>query len=69
MTRNQLTHCNDNEFISWKVLLDSVCFVMSYEDTYITYSCLKCVAIIMARFDKYYDNLNMTLEVSMAVKI
>ena len=42
---------NDNEFISRKVLLDSVLFVMPYEDTYITYSCLKCVAFIMARFD------------------
>ena len=42
---------NDNEFISRKVLLDSVLFVMSYEDTYITYSCLKFVAFIMARFD------------------
>ena len=43
---------NDNEFISRKVLLDLlVLFVMSYEDTYITYSCLKFVAFIMARFD------------------
>ena len=41
---------NDNEFISRKVLLDSVLFVMSYEDTYITRSCLKFVAFIMARF-------------------
>ena len=42
---------NDNDFISRKVLLDSVLVVMSYEDTYITYSCLKFVAFIMARFD------------------
>ena len=42
---------NDNEFISRKVLLDSVLLVMSYEDTYITYSCLKFVAFIMSRLD------------------
>ena len=42
---------NDNEFISRKVLLESVFFVMSYEDTYITYLCLKFGAFIMARFD------------------
>ena len=42
---------NDNEFISRKVLLDSVLLVMSYEDTHITYPCLKFVAFIMARFD------------------
>ena len=42
---------NDNEFISRKVLLDSVLFVMSYKDTHITYSCLKFVAFIMARFE------------------
>ena len=42
---------NDNEFISRKVLIESVLFVMSYEDTYINYSCLKFVAFIMARFD------------------
>ena len=41
---------NDNEFTSRKVLLDSVLFVMSYEDTYITYSCLKFGAFCMARF-------------------
>ena len=43
---------NDNEFISRKVLLlKSVCFVMSYEDTYITYLCLKFGAFIMVSFD------------------
>ena len=42
---------NDNEFISRKVLLESVCFVMSYEDTYITYLCLTFGAFIMASFD------------------
>ena len=42
---------NDNEFISWKKLLESVFFVMSYEHTYITYLCLKFVAFIMASFD------------------
>ena len=42
---------NDNEFISLKVLSDSVLFVMSYEDTYITYSCLKFLAFAMARFN------------------
>ena len=42
---------NDNEFISRKVLLESVCFVMSYEDTNISYLCLKFGAFIMASFD------------------
>ena len=42
---------NDNEFISRQVLLESVCFVMSYEDTYITDLCLKFDAFIMASFD------------------
>ena len=42
---------NDNEFISRKVLLESVFFVMSYEDTYITYLCLKFGAFIMSSFD------------------
>ena len=42
---------NDTEFISRKVLLESVCFVMSYEDTYITYVCLEFGAFIMASFD------------------
>ena len=43
---------NDTEFISPKVVLDSVLFVLSYEDTYITYmySCLKFDAFIIARF-------------------
>ena len=42
---------NDNEVISRKVLLESVFFVMSYEDTCITYLCLKFGAFIMASFD------------------
>ena len=42
---------NDNEFISRKVLLESVIFVMSYEDTCITYICLQFGALIMASFD------------------
>ena len=42
---------NDNEVISRKVLLCSVLFIMPYEDTYITYSCLKFGAFIMVRFD------------------
>ena len=42
---------NDNEFISRKILLESIIFVMSYEDTYITYLCLKFGAFIMASFD------------------
>ena len=42
---------NDDEFISRKVLLDSVLFVMTNEDTDITYSCLKFCAFIIARFD------------------
>ena len=42
---------NDTEFMSREIVLDSVFFVMSYEDTYITYSCLKFGAFIMARFD------------------
>ena len=42
---------NDNEFISRKVLLESAFFVMSYEDTYITYLCLKFGAFIMASLD------------------
>ena len=43
---------NDNEFISRKVLLDSVLFIMPNEDTDIscTYSCLKFSAFSMARF-------------------
>ena len=45
------SRANDNEFISRKVLLDSVLFVMSNEDTYITYICLKFGAFIIARFD------------------
>ena len=40
---------NDNEFISRKVLLDSVS--QSHVDTDITCSCLKYGAFIMARFD------------------
>ena len=42
---------NDNEFISRKVLLESVFFVMPYEDAYINYLCLKFGAFIMASFD------------------
>ena len=42
---------NDNGFIFRKVLLESLIFVMSYEDTYITYLCLKFGAFIMASFD------------------
>ena len=42
---------NDNEFISRKVLLELLFIVMSYEDTYITYLCLKFGAFIMASFD------------------
>ena len=42
---------NDNEFITRKVLLDSVLFIMPHEDTYIIYSCLKFGAFIMDRFD------------------
>ena len=42
---------NDHEFITRKVLLDSVLFIMPHEDTYITYSCLKFGAFIMDRFD------------------
>ena len=42
---------NDNEFISRKVLLESVFFVMSYKDTYIAYFCMKFGAFIMASFD------------------
>ena len=36
---------NDNEFISLKVLLDSVLFIMAHNDTFITYSCLKFVGV------------------------
>ena len=42
---------NDNEFISRKVLLDSVLFSMSHEDTCITFSCLKLCVFFMDRFD------------------
>ena len=42
---------NDNGFISRKVLLYSVLFIMPHEDTDITYSCLKFGAFIMARFN------------------
>ena len=41
---------NDNELISKKVLLNLVSFVMPHVDTYISYSCLKFGAFIMARF-------------------
>ena len=42
---------NDNEFISRKVLLYSVLFIMPHEDTYNPCSCLKFCAFIMTRFD------------------
>ena len=42
---------NDNEFISRKVLLYSVLFIVPHGDTDITYSCLKFGAFIMARID------------------
>ena len=42
---------NDNESIFRKVLFESVFFVMSYEDKYITYLCLKFGAFIIASFD------------------
>ena len=42
---------NDNEFISSKVLLYSVLFIVPHGDTDITYSCLKFGAFIMARID------------------
>ena len=42
---------NDNEFISRKVLLDSVLFIMPHEDTYMAYLCQKFGAFIMAKFD------------------
>ena len=42
---------NDNEFITRKVLLYSVLFIMPHGDTDITYSCLKFGAFIMARIN------------------
>ena len=42
---------NDNEFISQKVLLDSVLFIMPHEDTYMAYLCQKFGSFVMAKFD------------------
>ena len=42
---------NDNEFISRKVLLDSVLFIMPHEDSYMTYVGQKFGAFIIAKFD------------------
>ena len=42
---------NDNKFISQKLLLDSVSFIMPHEGTYMTYVCPKFGAFIMAKFD------------------
>ena len=42
---------NDNEFITLKVLLYSVLFIMPHGDTYNTYSCLKFGTFIMARIN------------------
>ena len=42
---------NDNEFISQKVLIDSVLFIMPHEDTYMAYLCQKFCAFIMDKFD------------------
>ena len=55
---------NDNGFISQKVLLDSVLFIMPHEDPDITY--FWCIYYGWIR---NYDNLNMTLVVLMAAKI
>ena len=42
---------NVNEFISQKMLLEPVLFIMPHEDTYMAYLCQKFGAFIMAKFD------------------